>query len=289
MVGVLLLSNFENRLYADENGETSHESAEIVTEISEPSTDEGSTDSDTAEPSANEESSDTAEESSETSNEGQISESTDEQTDLTEVAEPTSDGESTDSNNTEPSANEESSDPIEESSENSSEDQTNNQVEKTEPTENTSGEPTNTNANESTEKEENSDLSSDTTFDNDVRSSLKASVMRKNTPMLRGASTFTYGTIEITRPENYAGTGPASFVIMDRNLGATSNDITSPDSYGYHFQWGNNHGFPSDGSEITTGSEQVDASSYGPRKPYSSDTFISGKPDWSSVKNDNLR
>ena len=75
---------------------------------------------------------------------------------------------------------------------------------------------------------------------------------------------------------------------MDRNLGATSNDIDSEDSYGYHFQRGNNHGFPQD-EEITTSSTQVDASSYGPRNPYSSDTFIIGKGDWSSVKNDNLR
>ena len=76
---------------------------------------------------------------------------------------------------------------------------------------------------------------------------------------------------------------------MDRNLGATSNDITSSDSYGYHFQWGNNYGFPSDGSMITTERELVDTSSYGPRKPYSSDTFIVGNSDWSSVQNDNLR
>lgn len=75
---------------------------------------------------------------------------------------------------------------------------------------------------------------------------------------------------------------------MDRNLGATSNDINSPDSYGYHYQWGNNYGFPSDG-EITTSSTQVNASSYGPRNPYSSDTFIIGNEDWSSVQNDNLR
>lgn len=78
---------------------------------------------------------------------------------------------------------------------------------------------------------------------------------------------------------------------MDRNLGATSNDITSSDSYGYHFQWGNNYGFPYD-EEITTSSTQVDASSYGPSTPYSSDTFIirtSSPYDWSSVQNDNLR
>jgi len=32
---------------------------------------------------------------------------------------------------------------------------------------------------------------------------------------------------------------------MDRNLGATSNDITSEDSYGNYYQWGNNYGFHS--------------------------------------------
>ena len=160
--------------------------------------------------------------------------------------------------------------------------------EQTEPTENKSEKPTN----ESTGKEEKSDSSSDTDVDNDVRSSLKAQVMKKNTPMLRGASTFTFDTITISKPAGYTGVGPDQIVIMDRNLGATSNDITSSDSYGYHYQWGNNYGFPSDGSEITTGSEQVDASSYGPSNPYSSDTFIirSSSPyDWSSVQNDNLR
>ena len=30
---------------------------------------------------------------------------------------------------------------------------------------------------------------------------------------------------------------------MDRNLGATTNDINSTGSYGFHYQWGNNYGF----------------------------------------------
>ena len=64
-------------------------------------------------------------------------------------------------------------------------------------------------------------------------------------------STFIYDTITISKPAGYTGEGPENFVIMDRNLGATSNDIDSEDSYGYHYQWGNNYGFPYD-EEITT-------------------------------------
>lgn len=48
-----------------------------------------------------------------------------------------------------------------------------------------------------------------------------------------------FWTISIANPDN-----PSEWItILDRNLWATSNDITSPDSYGYHYQWGNNYGF----------------------------------------------
>ena len=37
--------------------------------------------------------------------------------------------------------------------------------------------------------------------------------------------------------------GDDSITILDRNLGATSSNIASGDSYGYHFQWWNNYWF----------------------------------------------
>lgn len=37
--------------------------------------------------------------------------------------------------------------------------------------------------------------------------------------------------------------GGLIYTIMDRNLWAISDDINSPDSYGYHYQWWNNYGF----------------------------------------------
>ena len=38
------------------------------------------------------------------------------------------------------------------------------------------------------------------------------------------------------------GTGIA-ITLMDRNLGATSNDVNDPSSDGYYYQYGNNYGF----------------------------------------------
>jgi len=113
---------------------------------------------------------------------------------------------------------------------------------------------------------------------------VKRTLKSTNAP-LRGTSNF--GTITISKPAGYTGVGPDSFVIMDRNLGATSNDITSEDSYGYHYQWGNNYGFPHN-EGITTLPTKVDTSSYGPSNPYSSDTFITKYANWSSVLNNNL-
>ncbi len=48
-----------------------------------------------------------------------------------------------------------------------------------------------------------------------------------------------FWTISIANPDD-----PTEWItIMDRNLGATSNDITSKDSFGYHYQWWNNYWF----------------------------------------------
>ena len=48
-----------------------------------------------------------------------------------------------------------------------------------------------------------------------------------------------FWTISIANPDN-----PSEWItIMDRNLWATSNDMTSKDSFWYHFQWWNNYWF----------------------------------------------
>lgn len=52
-------------------------------------------------------------------------------------------------------------------------------------------------------------------------------------------ATSDFGIISIANPDN-----PSEWItIMDRNLGATSNDFMSKDSFGYHFQWWNNYWF----------------------------------------------
>ena len=98
----------------------------------------------------------------------------------------------------------------------------------------------------------------------------------------------------------YSADGSYGIVILDKNLWATEVwgwTWASTASYGCYYQWWNNHCFPSDpSSTITVSSTKVDASSYWPENPYSSDTFIKRPPsynnwtsDWSSVRNDNLR
>ncbi len=67
--------------------------------------------------------------------------------------------------------------------------------------------------------------------------------------------------------------------LLDRNLGATTNDINSWDSYGYYFQWGNDYGFPSSG-DVKVFTAQVEAIS-----PYSSGVFILDKNSWMSGVN----
>jgi len=53
-------------------------------------------------------------------------------------------------------------------------------------------------------------------------------------------ATEDYWTISIANPEN----SEEWITIMDRNLWATSTDITSKYSFGYHYQWWNNYWFP---------------------------------------------
>ena len=90
-------------------------------------------------------------------------------------------------------------------------------------------------------------------------------------------------------------------VIQDRNLWATMTwygwKSAATWSYGYHYQWWNNHWFETcytlfcnsfPGWE-TTSKTQVDTSGYWPDNPYSGNTFIKVQGDWSSVNNENLR
>ena len=79
--------------------------------------------------------------------------------------------------------------------------------------------------------------------------------------------------------------------LMDRNLWATevyNQNYDSPNtaSYGYYYQWWNNRWFDNQGS-VTTSSEQVDASGYGPGNYYSSAVFIIGS-QWDTSNNENL-
>ena len=82
--------------------------------------------------------------------------------------------------------------------------------------------------------------------------------------------------------------------IADKNLGATSSDITSSDSYGNLYQWWNNYWFPYAWASwwtISKSPTKVNAGSYWPWNYYSWSTFIyswSENWDWSSSQNDNL-
>ncbi len=108
---------------------------------------------------------------------------------------------------------------------------------------------------------------------------------------------FVAWTITITDKEN-------CITILDRNLWATSNDISSPTSYGYHYQRGNNHGFTRIAqwsSEFVPWNETIserwfiDSADYWPNNRYDSTNFITD-PDrenhegWDSQPyNNNLR
>ncbi len=97
-------------------------------------------------------------------------------------------------------------------------------------------------------------------------------------------------------------------VIQDRNVWASMTwykygATATTWSYGYQFQWWNNHGFESCYSNgcntfpwwELTWQGKVDASPYWPKNPYSGEIFIlwsantNSWSDWSNVRNDNLR
>ena len=101
-------------------------------------------------------------------------------------------------------------------------------------------------------------------------------------PIQTNASDFS--TISIANPDN-----PNEwFTIMDRNLWATSNDITSPNSYWYYFQWWNNYWFPSNKWPEKIWADKVDASNYWPWNYYENDTYIIWNENWDLSNNNNL-
>ena len=83
------------------------------------------------------------------------------------------------------------------------------------------------------------------------------------------------------------------YTIMDKNLWATTVwsdwDTLTQDNMGNMYQWWNNYWFPSTWTISNTSSTQVNASTYWPTNPYSSDTFIIESENWDSSNNDDLR
>lgn len=82
--------------------------------------------------------------------------------------------------------------------------------------------------------------------------------------------------------------GTTWMTIADKNLWATSTDVTKESSYGCYYQWGNNYSFPTTWS-VTTSWAAVSASSYWPWNYYNSSTFIMYYWGWDSTDNWNLR
>ena len=88
--------------------------------------------------------------------------------------------------------------------------------------------------------------------------------------------------------------GGISFTMMDRNLWATSNNISSEDSYWYYYQWWNNYGFENQWNVAASSTDLVVNNSSFPRWPsnyYSNGTFVSRSASpfrWESVNTDNL-
>ena len=103
-------------------------------------------------------------------------------------------------------------------------------------------------------------------------------------------NTSKYGIIRIKDPD--PNNKWKWITIHDRNLWATATWAwvdESRKSFWYYFQWWNNYWFPTTWEIEKVNTNPVDASSYWPENPYSSDTFIVWNDDWSNVHNDNLR
>jgi len=95
-------------------------------------------------------------------------------------------------------------------------------------------------------------------------------------------------TITICDPQDLS----ECITMMDTNLWAITNDITSTWSYWYHYQWWNNYWFSLyDSVEWITTDVTVDTSAYWPWNWYDNDIFrsITSAPyDWSSPQNNDL-
>lgn len=75
--------------------------------------------------------------------------------------------------------------------------------------------------------------------------------------------------------------------ILDRNLWAKSNDITSEDSKWYYFQWWNNNWFKNIW-DLETSSKAVNTRWYARNNPYVSETYIVSNMNRSSIDNRDL-
>ena len=70
-----------------------------------------------------------------------------------------------------------------------------------------------------------------------------------------------------------------TITILDRNLWATTNDISSIDSHGHLFQWWNNYWFANNWN-INTSKKQISVSSYSWNNPYSNNAFVRWNASW---------
>ena len=93
-------------------------------------------------------------------------------------------------------------------------------------------------------------------------------------------------TITICDPTS---NGTKCITMMDRNLWATSNDITSTVSYWNYYQWWKN-GWYGTYSSVTTSGSQISCSTNSPSNPVSSSVFIIHFIDYctTATRNDNL-
>ena len=88
-----------------------------------------------------------------------------------------------------------------------------------------------------------------------------------------------------------ASWGFFTITLMDRNLWAEMIWIWSDadeESYGYYYQWWNNHPFSYHKQNNQYTNERVDASWYWPNNRFIWNKFIKWSEDWSTVSNDNL-
>ncbi|MCR5411764.1 MAG: hypothetical protein K6E76_01940 [Patescibacteria group bacterium] len=93
--------------------------------------------------------------------------------------------------------------------------------------------------------------------ENDQRVSFERTVITGDMTLTAKWASFE----DITYTGVIGGTGIA-ITLMDRNLGATSNNINDPSSDGYYYQYGNNYGFEREKifnheTPITTGQANI--------------------------------